>query len=313
MNAIAQLTPRSRCAGLLLAGGLVVALLLPLFVTNNFVIHAVTVALIYAILAASWDLLFGYAGQSSFGHAGFFGFGAYAAALLTYHTGLSPWLGLFAGGGCAALFALVVGAPSLRLRGVYLALATLACSEMLRVVVSNWHDVTRGTLGFSLDSGFPSIPSDPASQYYVILAGAVLSIGAMYVFAERSRIGLVLRALAADDIRAQALGVDILKMKLLAFAVSGFFAGFAGALYVYLIQLVSPNETASSITILVIAMATIGGVGTIIGPAIAAIVIHVVTELLHVSGTVYDQIAVGLALMLFVLFLPQGIAGLLQR
>jgi len=99
----------------------------------------------------------------------------------------------------------------------------------------------------------------------------------------------------------------------LAFAVSGFFAGFAGALYVYLIQLVSPNETASSITILVIAMATIGGVGTIIGPAIAAIVIHVVTELLHVSGTVYDQIAVGLALMLFVLFLPQGIAGLLQR
>jgi branched-chain amino acid transport system permease protein len=184
---------------------------------------------------------------------------------------------------------------------------------MLRVVVSNWHDVTRGTLGFSLDSGFPSIPSDPASQYYVILAGAVLSIGAMYVFAERSRFGLVLRALAADDIRAQALGVNILKMKLLAFAVSGFFAGFAGALYVYLIQLVSPNETASSITILVIAMATIGGVGTIIGPAIAAIVIHVVTELLHVSGTVYDQIAVGLALMLFVLFLPQGIAGLLQR
>jgi branched-chain amino acid transport system permease protein len=313
MSPAAASAYRIRRSGWQLAAGAVIAALLPLFVTNNFVIHAVTIALIYAILTASWDLLFGYAGQSSFGHAGFFGFGAYAAALLTVHTGLSPWLGLFAGGGCAALFALVVGAPSLRLRGVYLALATLACAEMLRVLVSNWHSVTRGTLGFSLDAGFPGISSDPAAQYYVILAGAVASISSMYIFAERSRIGLVLRALAADDIRAQALGVDILKMKLLAFAVSGFFAGFAGALYVYFIQLVSPSETASSITILVIAMATIGGVGTIIGPAIAAIIIHVVTELLHISGTVYDQIAVGLTLMLFVLFLPQGIAGLLRR
>jgi branched-chain amino acid transport system permease protein len=134
-----------------------------------------------------------------------------------------------------------------------------------------------------------------------------------YFLAERSRIGLVLRALATDDIRSQALGMDILKIKLLAFAVSGFFAGFAGSLYAYVIQLVTPAETASSITILVIAMVTIGGGGTIVGPAIAAIIIHVVTEFLHLGGTVYDQIAIGLALMLFVLFLPQGIAGLLRR
>jgi branched-chain amino acid transport system permease protein len=313
MSLIASSTHHGRRQGLLWAGGLVIALLLPQLVANNFVIHAFTIALIYAILAASWDLLFGYAGQSSFGHAGFFGFGAYAAALLTFHTGLSPWLGLLAGGGAAALFALIVGAPSLRLRGVYLALATLACAEMLRVLVTNWHSLTRGTLGFSLDVSFPGIHDDPTSYYYVILAGAFVSIGGMYLLAERSRFGLVLRALAADDIRAQALGVDILKMKLLAFAVSGFFAGFAGALYAYFIQLVTPAETASTITILVIAMATIGGVGTIVGPALAAIVIHMVTEFLHLGGTVYDQIAIGLALMLFVLFLPQGIAGLLRR
>ena len=304
---------RGRRGGLLWVAALLVALLLPVLITNNFIIHTLTIALIYAILASSWDLLFGYAGQSSFGHAGFFGFGAYAAALLTFHTGLSPWLGLFAGGAAAALFALIVGTPSLRLRGVYLALATLACAEMLRIVVSNWYRLTRGTLGFSLDTSFPGIPNDTASHYYVVLVSTVMSIASMYYLAERSRIGLVLRALATDDIRAQALGMDILKMKLLAFAVSGFFAGFAGALYAYVIQLVTPAETASSITILVIAMATIGGVGTIVGPAIAAIVIHVVTEFLHLGGTVYDQIAIGLALMLFVLFLPEGIAGLLRR
>jgi len=124
---------------------------------------------------------------------------------------------------------------------------------------------------------------------------------------------LVLRAVAADDIRAQALGVDVFRMKLLAFTVSGFFAGLAGALYAHFIQLVTPNETASSLTILIIAMATIGGVGTIIGPAIAAIVIHFVTEMLQIAGTVFDKIAVGLVLVLFVLFLPQGIAGLVVR
>ena len=93
---------------------------------------------------------------------------------------------------------------------------------------------------------------------------------------------------------------------------SGFFAGFAGALYAHFIGLVSPNETASSLTILIVAMATIGGVGTIVGPAIAAIVIHFVSEMLQIAGTVYDQIAVGLVLMLFVLFLPDGIAGIVR-
>jgi branched-chain amino acid transport system permease protein len=313
MMAIAPSTRRAKTAPLLWAGILAVALALPAVATNNFVLHALTMSLIFAILAASWDVLFGYAGQVSFGHAGFFGVGAYGSAFLSYYAGLSPWLGLFAGGAAAAFFGFIVGFPSLRLRGVYLALATLACSEMLRIVVTNWVPVTRGTLGFNLHPGFPYVSHTPTAHYYVILAGAVLSIGIMYRFAARSRVGLVLRAVAADDIRAQALGVDVFRMKLLAFAVSGFFAGLAGALYAHFIQLVTPNETASSLTILIIAMATIGGVGTIIGPAIAAIVIHFVTEMLQIAGTVYDQIAVGLVLMLFVLFLPQGIAGLVRK
>ena len=232
--------------------------------------------------------------------------------MLSDYAGLSPWLGLLAGGLIASVFGLLVGFPSLRLRGVYLALATLACSEMLRIVVTNWVPVTRGTLGFNLHPGFTFVPNTPTTHYYIILVGAALSTGSMYLMAARSRLGLVLRALAVDDIRAQALGVDVFRMKLLAFSVSGFFAGFAGALYAHFIGLVTPNETASSLTILIVAMATIGGVGTIIGPAIAAIVIHFITEMLQIAGTVYDQIAVGLVLMLFVLFLPDGIAGIVR-
>jgi len=303
---------RAKVATLLVSALLVSALIAPFFVTNNFVLHALTMSLIFAILAASWDLLFGFAGQVSFGHAGFFGLGAYASAMLSYYAGLSPWLGLLAGGLIASVFGLLVGFPSLRLRGVYLALATLACSEMLRIVVTNWVPVTRGTLGFNLHPGFTFVPNTPTTHYYIILVGAALSTGSMYLMAARSRLGLVLRALAADDIRAQALGVDVFRMKLLAFSVSGFFAGFAGALYAHFIGLVTPNETASSLTILIVAMATIGGVGTIIGPAIAAIVIHFITEMLQIAGTVYDQIAVGLVLMLFVLFLPDGIAGIVR-
>ena len=296
----------------LLACALLVAML-PVVVTNNFVLHALTMSMIFAILAASWDLLFGFAGQVSFGHAAFFGVGAYASALLSYYAGLSPWLGLFAGGTAASLFGFLVGFPSLRLRGVYLALATLACSEMLRIVATNWVPVTRGTLGFNLHPGFPNIPHTPTAHYYTILVGAALSTGIMYVIAARSRVGLVLRAVAADDIRAQALGINVFRMKLLAFSISGFFAGVAGALYAHFIQLVTPNEIASSLTILIIAMATIGGVGTIIGPAVAAIVIHFVSEMLQIAGTVYDQIAIGAVLMLFVLFLPQGIAGIVRK
>jgi len=303
---------RAKVATLLVSALLVSALIAPFFVTNNFVLHALTMSLIFAILAASWDLLFGFAGQVSFGHAGFFGLGAYASAMLSYYAGLSPWLGLLAGGLIASVFGLLVGFPSLRLRGVYLALATLACSEMLRIVVTNWVPVTRGTLGFNLHPGFTFVPNTPTTHYYIILVGAALSTGSMYLMAARSRLGLVLRALAVDDIRAQALGVDVFRMKLLAFSVSGFFAGLAGALYAHFIGLVTPNETASSLTILIVAMATIGGVGTIIGPAIAAIVIHFITEMLQIAGTVYDQIAVGLVLMLFVLFLPDGIAGIVR-
>src|SRR5262249_55808520 len=192
MTEIDQRIHRIRTLSVLVGTVAAVALIVPAVVTNNFVLHALTMSLIFAILAASWDLLFGFAGQVSFGHAGFFGMGAYASAMLSYYAGLSPWLGLLAGGMTASVFGFIVGFPSLRLRGVYLALATLACSEMLRIVVTNWVPVTRGTLGFNLHPGFPYVPHTPTAYYYIILVGAALSTGSMYFIAACSRLGLVL-------------------------------------------------------------------------------------------------------------------------
>jgi branched-chain amino acid transport system permease protein len=292
---------------------LAVMLAIPPLAPNDFLIHTLCIAMIYAVLAASWDLLFGYGGLVSFGHAGFFGLGAYAGAVLTHQWGLSPWWGPLIGGVAAMLLGLLIGLPTLRLRAVFLALATLAVAESLRVVASNWHDVTRGTLGFSAHRTFFKLSGEAHWSYYMLLAASLVLIGAIYWIANRTRFGLNLRAIRSDEIRAEALGISVVQKKILAFMLGGFFAGTAGGLYAHYMGLVSPTELGPTTTMLVIAMATIGGTGTILGPAAAALVLYVATELLRLAGTVYAQVAIGILLIAFVLFLPDGIAGWIRR
>ena len=292
---------------------LAVMLAVPPAAPNDFLLHTLCVAMIYAVLAASWDLLFGFAGLISFGHAAFFGLGAYAAAILTYEAGLSPWWGPVIGGLAAMLLGLLIGLPTLRLKAVFLALATLAFAESLRVVATNWHGVTRGTLGFNAHRTFFKLSGETHLSYYMLLVASIVLIGAIYWIACRTRFGLVLRALRSDEIRADALGIHVVRAKILAFMIGGFFAGVAGGLYAHYVGLVSPTELGPSMTMLVIAMATIGGTGTILGPAIAALLIYVAAELLRLAGSVYSQVAIGVLLMGFVLFLPDGVAGWLRR
>jgi branched-chain amino acid transport system permease protein len=292
---------------------LAVLLALPPATPNDFFLHTLCVAMIYAVVAASWDLLFGFAGLISFGHAGFFGLGAYAAAIITVKAGLPPWWGPPIGGVAAMLLGLLIGLPTLRLKAVFLALATLAFAESLRVVASNWHGVTRGTLGFNAHPTFFKLSGETHLSYYMLLAASIVLIGAIYWIACHTRLGLTLRAIRSDEIRAGALGIDVVRAKILAFMIAGFFAGTAGGLYAHYVGLVSPTELGPTMTMLVIAMATIGGTGTIVGPAIAAVVLYVATELLRLAGAVFSQVAIGLLLMGFILFLPDGIAGWIRR
>lgn len=309
----AEPIPGARATVIPAAGTLAVLLAIPAAAPNDFLIHTLCVAMIYAVVAASWDLLFGFAGLISFGHAAFFGLGAYAAAILTHHTGLSAWWGPAIGGVAAMLLGLLIGLPTLRLKTVFLALATLAFAESLRVVAANWHSVTRGTLGFNAHPTFFKLSGETRLSYYVLLVLTIALVGAIYWIACRTRFGLMLRAVRSDEIRAHALGINVVRAKILAFMVGGCFAGIAGGLYAHYVGLVSPTELGPGMTMLVIAMATIGGTGTIFGPAIAALVLYVAAELLRLAGSVYSQVAIGVLLMAFVLFMPDGVAGWLQR
>lgn len=299
-----------------LLGLVVVAatLLLPVLLPHPFVLSIATQAVIWALLAASWDLLSGYTGQVSFGHAGFFALGAYTAAAVSKHLGLSPWLGLVLGAAVAAVVGLGTGFPALRLRGHYLALVTLALAELIRLTAQNWLAVTGGPFGiydFGSFTGLPATGIPRAQAVYLLVAAIVAAgVGAMLYVCRRTRAGRAFRAIREDEVLAESLGINTTVYKLLAFGLSSGLAGLAGTLYAYYIQLVSPTVATAATTSLVIGMAVFGGLGTIWGPALGALLLYAINEGLRFIGVVYNLVAVGLVIMVFVIFLPRGLAGL---
>ncbi|PYM72312.1 MAG: branched-chain amino acid ABC transporter permease [Candidatus Rokuibacteriota bacterium] len=302
---------------LLAVGAAGVALFLPVLLPHPFVLSIATQAVIWALLAASWDLLSGYTGQVSFGHAGFFALGAYTAAAASKHLGLSPWLGLALGAAVAAVVGFGTGFPALRLRGHYLALVTLALAELIRLTAQNWLAVTGGPFGiydFGSFTGLPATGIPRAQAVYLIVAAIVgAGVGAMLYVCRRTRAGRAFRAIREDEVLAESLGINTTVYKLLAFGLSSGLAGLAGTLYAYYIQLVSPTVATAATTSLVIGMAVFGGLGTIWGPALGALLLYAISEGLRFIGVVYNLVAVGLVIMVFVIFLPRGLAGLRFR
>ena len=289
------------------------AALLPVLLPHPFVLTIATQAVIWALLAASWDLLSGYTGQISFGHAGFFALGAYAAAAATKHADVSPWLGLLVGAAIAAAVGLLTGFPALRLRGHYLALVTLGLAEIIRLVAQNWLALTGGPFGIHDFRSFPGLPDGALAHrqamYLVVVAVVVGSVAVMYQVCERTSAGQAFRAIREDEVLAQTLGIDTTRYKLLAFALSSGFAGLAGGLYAYYVQLVSPVVASAATTSLVIGMVVFGGLGTLWGPVLGALLLYGLYEGLRFVGVVYNLVAVGFVIMVFVIFFPRGLAG----
>ena len=295
-------------------GAVGITALLPVLLPHPFVLTIATQAAIWALLAASWDLLSGYTGQISFGHAGFFALGAYGAAAATKHADLSPWLGLLVGAGVAAAVGLLTGFPALRLRGHYLALVTLGLAEIIRLVAQNWLDVTGGPFGIHDFRSLPGLPAGALlhrqAMYVVVVAIVVVSVAVMYQVCERTSAGQAFRAIREDEVLAQTLGIDTTRYKLLAFSLSSAFAGLAGGLYAYYVQLVSPVIAGAATTSLVIGMVVFGGLGTLWGPVLGALLLYGLYEGLRFVGVVYNLVAVGFVIMVFVIFFPRGLAGL---
>jgi branched-chain amino acid transport system permease protein len=273
--------------------------------------------LFFAYLGLAWNILGGYAGQFSFGHAAFFGIGAYTSTLLLLRAGVSPWLGMLAGGLVAAGFGLFEGYLSFRygLRGPYFSLVTLAFAEMLRVVTVNLKAV-----GGSIGLVIPSSASAPAQfvftgklpYYYVILALTALALWITHRVG-RSRLGFALVAVRENEDAAEAAGVNALGSKLAAMALSSFLTALGGTFYAQYFAYIDPTITfGPSISIQGLLPAIVGGAGTVLGPVLGAFVLTPISELTRAllrgrAGA--DIMLYGLVLILVISFLPQGLMG----
>lgn len=274
-----KLPPLLRRPQIILAAVLgVFALILPLFM-ETYWLHVLIVAYFYAILASSWALLAGYGGQFSFGHMAFMAIGAYTTGLLTTTLGWPLIVGMAAGTLAAALAGWAIGALTLRFKAAYLALFTIAFSEILRTILRAEAQITRGDRGLRVPALFPdSISRIP--EYYVMLGVLILSLIFMYWLAQ-SRIGLFLRAIREDEEAAAARGVDVVRYKVLTFIITSMLAGLAGTIFAHYITIITPNIMVIPQMGLVIAMAIIGGVESLVAAAIGAVLVQISLELLR--------------------------------
>jgi len=291
---------------LLLASLAVVALAIyPLLVRNRFFLHLSIMVLLYALLGTSWNLLGGYTGQISFGHAAFFGTGAYASTILLLRFGISPWLGMFAGALLALLLSLPLGWLTFRLRGPYFALSTLAFAEIVRVIVYNWDTLTGGGDGLNILTDLGGV----VRFYYIILALAVAGFLVMRVCV-RSRWGYFLNAIREDEDAAEALGVPATRMKVIALAVSAFFVALGGSFFASYQLYINPDLVyESQISIQMIVVTIVGGIGTLEGPAVGALIIVPLSEYFRSLSPVANPLIYGLFIVIFMLFLPEGIVS----
>lgn len=313
-------------------GGLV--LLLPLGL-SDFLVGLVILILFWSYLGTAWNILGGYAGQFSFGHAAYFGLGAYTSTFLLVSRGVNPWLGMLIGGAIAALFGVFTGFLTERygIRGPYFALATFAFAEMLRLVANNLEMIngSRGLqvklIGGSSWLAF-QFEDDRRPYYYVMLGLLALAIGITFLLA-RARAGYYFQAIREDEEAAATLGVNTMRYKLLATAVSAFLTALGGTFYAQYLFFIDPGLVfGASISVEILLRPLLGGAGTVLGPLVGGIVL---TPLAEATRTIIrtppaflpfleplrgraglDVMLFGAILVLVILFLPYGIVGWFQ-
>jgi len=277
-------------------------LLLPVFTRDPYLLRIFILTSIFAIFAASWDLLSGFTGQMNFGHALFFGVGAYSAALLNLHAHIPPWGSIPLGALVAVLAGLVIGIPCLRLRGTYLALTTLAFPIVLMGLVFAFPDFTGGELGIS---GISRLTTSRVSDYYVV---SVVMLGLCTIMWKitDSNTGIIFHAIREDEVAVRAAGVNTTRYKLLAFCLSGFFAGMAGGLYAHFMRIAGPANLEVSMSFTVVIWAIFGGVVTIYGPIGAVFLLFPLLEFLRFWQE-FRMLMFAAIVLVILLYMPDGL------
>ena len=289
---------------LVLAWALAV-LALPLVWPDPYVMRIVTFTSLFAIFAASWDLLAGYTGQVNFGHALFFGAGAYTSALLSLRLGLSPWITVWIGTLVATAFGAVVGFLCQRLRGSYLSLATLAFPLIATGLLFAFPGFSGGELGVS---GLRRLAASPVANYYVAAAAMLASVFGLWLLAD-SNFGLVLHAIRDDEVAARASGINTPRYKLAVFAISAAAAGFAGALFAHYIRVAGPSTLEVALSFQVVIWGIFGGAATVYGPVAAVFILYPLTEWLG-SFKAFGELRLlifAVIVLLVLLFMPRGL------
>lgn len=276
---------------------------------DNYVLRLAATACMYAALALSWNLVGGFAGYPSFATAAFFGLGAYASGVAQGY-GLPFWLAWAGAGALAAAFAASLGGAILHLKGHYFAIASLVVADVLRELVNSWTDVTGGSMGLNLPLIALGGPRAQAAFYFAAFAlVAALALGVTWGVS-RSRLGVALRCIAENENAAPLIGVSVRSAKVKAFTLSGLIGGLAGAVYASWVTYIDPTDVFDVLlSVKPIIMALIGGVGTVLGPVVGAIVFLGLEELIWRNVLEFHAGLLGVVVVALVLFLPSGLNG----
>ncbi|MBW1979930.1 MAG: branched-chain amino acid ABC transporter permease [Deltaproteobacteria bacterium] len=270
---------------------------------------------IYSLIAMGLSLLMGYAGQISLGHAAFFGIGAYSSGILNSSLSMSPWLAMAVGVLITATVAYVVGVPSLKLKGHYLAMATLGFGMIVSIFLNEEVELTGGPSGFSDISGLSiaGLSLDSELRYYILVWSIVLVILVFSLNIIDSRIGRALRSLHDSEVAADAMGIETARYKVAIFVLSAVYASIAGSLYTHYMGFLSPSSFDLFFSIKLVMMVVVGGMHSIWGALLGTwLLTFLGNEWLHVFQD-FDILVYGAILLAIVMFLPEGLVGILGK
>lgn len=283
----------------------------------EYILHILVIAGTYIILTLSLNIIVGYTGLPALGHAAFFCIGAYTSSLLALNIGLSPWIGLLTGACIAALSGIIIGYPAVRLKGDYLALATFGLGVIIYSIAKNWVSLTRGPMGLPGIPGFSIFGFQLSEIWSYLLLVLVFVVITVFIINRivNSPFGRILRSIREDEIASEVLGKDTNKYKLMVFIIGAFFAGIAGSLYSHYITFIDPSSFTIMESITILLMVIFGGMGSISGSVVGAVILIVLPELLRFLGMPSSiaapmrQMIYGLLLVVLMLKRPQGIMG----
>ncbi|MEN6360491.1 MAG: branched-chain amino acid ABC transporter permease [Smithella sp.] len=299
---------------------LIIALVVPLLITNRYYAQVITMSCLFAIGALSLNLILGYTGQMSLAHGAFFAIGAYGVAILTYTMGWNFWLALPVSALLSAFIGFLVGMPALRTRGSYFAITTMCLGEIIYLIAGNWMELTgghNGIVGIPVPSPI-SIPGlgklafdSQIPQYYLVLFFLLLTLFVMHRLVKSLR-GMTFLATAINEDLAEAVGINTFRTKLLSFVVANFFAGLAGGIYASLIGSISPSVASIAMTFNFLMYVLLGGITTLAGPIVGAFIIPILLEYLQFLQD-YQMILFGFLLIVVIIYFPTGFMGLYTK